>query len=215
MSAQRPPHSRLPKQHRSLSTLIIRANLLELFTSFGHYKDERPLRWKTYCREQKALHRICMRIKGSKRVRKEDVVVAYGDGQFGSTMRGKRAAPVKKLRKHLRRYATVVAVDEHRTSRVCSKHNQQQTERTGLADEEDEGGGTPPDVVHIRGQRNADGAKGPSLHPVLYCNKCHTVWNRDVNAARNIAWIFWWMRVHSGQRPPGFRLGRVDVAGCG
>ncbi|KAK9262048.1 hypothetical protein V1519DRAFT_443936 [Lipomyces tetrasporus] len=83
---------------------------------FEHYKDERPLRWKNYCREQKALHSICMRVKGNKRAKKEDVVVAYGDGRFGSTIGGKRAAPVKKLRKHLRRYVTVVPVDEFRTS---------------------------------------------------------------------------------------------------
>ncbi|KAK9359735.1 hypothetical protein V1504DRAFT_476706 [Lipomyces starkeyi] len=176
---------------------------------FEHYKNERPLRWKTYRREQKALHGICMRIKGNKQAKKEDVVVAYGAGQFGSTMNGKRAAPVKKLRKHLWRYVTVVPVDEYRTSRVCSKHNEEQRERTGLGEEENEGGGTrstaEADLIHIHGQRNANGDKGPSLHPVLSCNKCHTVWNRDVNAARNIAWIFWSMRVHSGRRPPGFR----------
>ncbi|KAK9389117.1 hypothetical protein V1515DRAFT_578200 [Lipomyces mesembrius] len=56
----------------------------------------------TYRREQKALHGVCMRIKGNKQAKKEDVVVAYGAGQFGSTMKGKRAAPVKKLRKYLR-----------------------------------------------------------------------------------------------------------------
>ncbi|KAK9319911.1 hypothetical protein V1517DRAFT_341289 [Lipomyces orientalis] len=109
---------------------------------FEHYKKERPLRWKTYSREQKALHGICIRIKGNKQAKKEDVVVAYGAGQFGSTMNGKRAAPVKKLRKHLRRYVTVVPIDEFRTSRVCSKHNEEHRERTGLGEEEDEGGGT-------------------------------------------------------------------------
>ncbi|KAK9328755.1 hypothetical protein V1520DRAFT_356600 [Lipomyces starkeyi] len=137
-----------------------------------------PLRWKTYCREQKALHSICMRVKGNKSAKKEDVVVAYGDGRFGSTMVGKRAAPVKKLRKHLRRYVTVVSVDEYRTSRLCSKHNEQHIERTGLGEQADEGGGTSqraPDLIHIHAQRDANGAKGPSLHSVLYCNKCHTV----------------------------------------
>ncbi|KAK9234850.1 hypothetical protein V1525DRAFT_391032 [Lipomyces kononenkoae] len=101
-----------------------------------------PLRWKTYRREQKALHDICMHIKGNKRAKKEDVVVAYGDGQFSSTMRGNRAAPVKKLRKHLRRYVTVAPVDEYRTSRVCSKHNEQPTERTGLGAGKSSGGST-------------------------------------------------------------------------
>ncbi|KAK9242532.1 hypothetical protein V1506DRAFT_509349, partial [Lipomyces tetrasporus] len=66
-----------------------RASLAAFHVVFRHYKDERPTRWKTYCREQKALHDICMRIKGKKRAKKEDVVVAYRDGLFGSTMRGK------------------------------------------------------------------------------------------------------------------------------
>ncbi|KAK9330348.1 hypothetical protein V1520DRAFT_355127 [Lipomyces starkeyi] len=62
---------------------------------FEHYKAERPLRWKTYCREQKALHSICMRVKGNKSAKKEDVVVAYGDGRFGSTMVYDGGGPVK------------------------------------------------------------------------------------------------------------------------
>ncbi|KAK9315007.1 hypothetical protein V1524DRAFT_476985 [Lipomyces starkeyi] len=160
-----------------------------------------------------------MRIKGNKPAKKEDDVVAYGAGQFGSMMNGKRAAPVKTLREHLRRYVTVVQVDENRTSRVCSKHNEEHRERTGLGEEEDEGGGTSStaeaDQIISTHKRKANGDKGPSLHPVLFCNKCHTVWNRDMDAARNIAWIFWWMRVHNGRRPPGFRRCNIDDAGCG
>jgi hypothetical protein len=64
-----------------------------------------------------------MRVKGheNRRAKREDVVVAYGAGQFASSMKGKRGAPVKRFLKHLRRYVTVVLVDEFRTSRVCSK----------------------------------------------------------------------------------------------
>ncbi|KAK9338044.1 hypothetical protein V1521DRAFT_447233 [Lipomyces starkeyi] len=143
-----------------------------------------------------ALDGICMRIKGNKQAKKEDVVVAYGA----------EAAPVKKLRKRLRRYVTVVSVDERRTSRVCSKQNEEQRARTDLGEEEDENGGSSSTaetgvreeddagsnrgLIHIHAQRNANGDKGPSLH-LLFYNKCHTVWNRDVNTARNIAWIFW------------------------
>ncbi|KAK9311244.1 hypothetical protein V1524DRAFT_419167 [Lipomyces starkeyi] len=149
-----------------------------------------------------------MRIKGNKPANKEDVVVAYGAGQFGSTMNGKRAATVKKLRKHLRR------------RRVSNDSSLLQTQRgaereEGLGEEEDEGGGArspaEADLIHIHGQRNANGDKGQSLYPVLFCNRCHTVWNRGVNAAQNIAWIFWWMRGHSERRPPG----SVDDAGSG
>ncbi|KAK9342966.1 hypothetical protein V1522DRAFT_414584 [Lipomyces starkeyi] len=126
MFTQWQPRSRHPKLHHA------RVSLSAFPILFEHYKNERPLRWKTYRREQKALQGICMRIKGNKPANKEDVVMAYGAGQFGSTMNGKRAATVKKLRKHLRRYVTVVPVDEYRTIRVCSKHNEEQRERRVL-----------------------------------------------------------------------------------
>jgi hypothetical protein len=86
-----------------------------------HYRGERESRWSTYRKSMGALHELCMRVKGDPELRREQVVVAYGAGQFGSTMKGKRPVPVKKFRKHLMRYVTVVMVDEFRTSRVCSK----------------------------------------------------------------------------------------------
>ena len=90
---------------------------------YAHYKQERWSRWMTYRHEQKALHKLCMRVKGegNQRAKREAVVVAYGAGRFASSMRGKRAAPVRRFLKHLRRYVVVVLVDEFRTSRVCSK----------------------------------------------------------------------------------------------
>jgi hypothetical protein len=90
---------------------------------YVHYKQERWSRWKTHRHEQKALDKFSMRVKGNenRRAKREDVVVAYGAGRFGSSMKGKRAAPVQRFRKHLSRYVTVVLVDEFRTSRVCSK----------------------------------------------------------------------------------------------
>ena len=39
--------------------------------------------------------------------------------------------------------------------------------------------------------------------------------NRDANAARNIAFVFWWLRTHGGVRPPGFRRTVVDGGGGG
>ncbi|KAK9388089.1 hypothetical protein V1515DRAFT_579533 [Lipomyces mesembrius] len=114
---------------------------------FEHYKDERTLRWKTYCREQKALHSICLRVKGNKRAKKEAVVVSL----WRRSVWLDNGRPVKKLRKHLRRYATVVPVDEFRTSRVCSRNNGEHRERTGLSEEEDEGGGARarPELVEM------------------------------------------------------------------
>ena len=87
---------------------------------FEHYMDERHTRWQTYQHEQRAMHKFCMKVKDSRRLKKEQVVVAFGGGKFPSSMKGKRGAPVKKLTKKLQKYVTVVHVDEFRTSRVCS-----------------------------------------------------------------------------------------------
>jgi hypothetical protein len=45
---------------------------------YKHYKQERVARWKTYQKEQKAQHELSMRVKGDPRLRREDVVVAFG-----------------------------------------------------------------------------------------------------------------------------------------
>ena len=61
------------------------------------------------------------------------------------------------------------------------------------------------DLCYVRGERDANGHAGRSLYAVKRCKVCRTIWNRDVNAARNIGLVFWWLRSHGGSRPPGFR----------
>ena len=87
---------------------------------YEHYQKMRPARWKTYKCEQQALHKLCLRIKGSRRAKRSDIVVAFGAASFVAAKKGGRAFPVKKFRKYLARYVTLVLVDEFRTSRVCS-----------------------------------------------------------------------------------------------
>ena len=78
-----------------------------------------------------------MRVKGSKKLEGEQVVVAYGAGKFQSSVKGKRGAPVKKLMKKLRQYVTVVPVDEFRTSKVCSNRCLSRSLDTAVEPEED------------------------------------------------------------------------------
>jgi len=85
---------------------------------------------------------------------------------------------------------------EMRTSRVCS--NGCFWEQPGDAPEEDE-------LIPMRGERSASGRAGPSIHAVRRCQECGTIWNRDVNAARNIARMFWYLREHAGEMPPWSR----------
>ena len=61
------------------------------------------------------------------------------------------------------------------------------------------------DVRAMKAPKDKAGREGPSLHAVRYCEKCLTTWNRDVNAARNIAIVFWYQRFYGGKRPLGYR----------
>ena len=74
--------------------------------------------------------------KEKPRLRREDVVVAIGAAQFGSTMRGRRAVPLKKFLRLLARYVLIVWVDEYRTSRVCSKCSEKRLKERGPEEEE-------------------------------------------------------------------------------
>jgi transposase len=166
-------------------------------TLYEHYKQHRVIRWKTYRKEQKAMHGMCMLVKGDPSLKKEDVVVAYGAAQFGSTMVGKQPVPVKRFLNMLKKYVTVVPTPEDRTSRVCSKGCCQG--QAGSAPGADE-------LVPMRGEGNkSKKKKGRPLHAVRVCLVCGTIWDRDVNAARNIIRMFWYLREHAGQMPPWAR----------
>jgi hypothetical protein len=110
-------------------------------------------------------------------------LVAFGDAKFATTMRGKRAGVSGVLFRKLKEMercgmVRVVRVDEYRSSKVCSKC-----------------GGDMDQVI---------GANGDSLHAVLKCKSCCTVWNRDVNASRNLHHIALYMAANGNQRPTEF-----------
>ena len=142
------------------------------------------------------MHKLCMLMKGDPSLKKKDVVVAYGAARFGSTMVGKRPVPVKRFLDMLKKYVTVVPIPEYRTSRVCSKGCGQ--DQAGSVPKENE-------LIPVRGERSKSGKRGRPLHAVRRCLICHTIWDRDVNAARNILRMFWYLREHDGAKPPWAR----------
>jgi hypothetical protein len=85
-----------------------------------HHAHERHSRWKTYRYEERAMHQLWVRVKIGKKLKREQIVVAYDAGRFASTIKGKRGTPVRKLAKKLAKYVTLVRVDEFRTSQLCS-----------------------------------------------------------------------------------------------
>jgi len=106
----------------------------------------------------------------------------FGNGVFPSSMKGVPPAPVTKVRDHLARHGRVVLVNEFRTSITCSR-------------------------CFARMKRHEQ------VHTTMHCanhsdshQRCPWSWNRDVNAARNIALIF---KVHMAgeDRPRAFRRG--------
>ena len=162
-------------------------------------------RFKVYQKEKKALHKLCMRIKGNPKLAEKDVVIAFGNGCSGSLLPGSQPTPTKKVRRKLERYAMVVEVSEMRTSCVCSHGCGWDEEAGEPADAADEKKRKKSyDLKKVRGQKDASGRKGRKLHAILFCHKCRTMWNRDVNAARNIAMMFLYMRMNGEKWPPWF-----------
>lgn len=123
-------------------------------------------------------------------------VVAIGNGAWGSK-RGKRPAPVKKLRHHLHQvsrrnvHLSVIIIDEYMTSQVCAECHQKS-------------------LIHMKTRMPSNVSTQPSMaaqsniHAVLKCTSCSVVWNRDEMAAKNIRYLFEYMATHNDERPHVF-----------
>ena len=99
-------------------------------------------------------------------------------------MKGKRAGVSRVVFRTLRHHhhlghLTLVKVPEFRTSKTCSKCQTMTLE-------------------------NVREAGGNALHAVVKCKNCTTVWNRDVNAARNIRYIASYMAANENKVPDVF-----------
>lgn len=172
------------------------AYLLPRLESFlKHYGTQRQMNMKftAYSRKQMAMQTMVNRIAP----KDEQVLLAYGAADFPHAMKGNVASAYQRLKKHLIRQpnVTLVNVGECNTSQNCC-------------------------CCHIR-MKNAvkevvDGeevVKEP-IHAVKVCPHCLTTWNRDLNAARNIAFLFRTLR-SGGQRPERFRLQSKQSRGRG
>ncbi|KAJ3267491.1 hypothetical protein HK104_005829 [Borealophlyctis nickersoniae] len=102
----------------------LRTTLHHIRTLREFHSPEKGWKFYKYRQSQKALLEMVKRVKGpsSDGLPKSKVVVAFGNAKFSPAGRkGCRRAPVEKFKKFLARHATLVRVDEFRTSRVCSK----------------------------------------------------------------------------------------------
>ncbi|KAI9277064.1 hypothetical protein BDA99DRAFT_532144 [Phascolomyces articulosus] len=151
-----------------------------------HADTEKSLKWTTYRWKQKALHRLARRLCDHlpDQVTRDQVIIAYGSAKFFHAMRGNRSVPVEGFKKKVRQLYTVVPTSEIRTSKECSHmchrddNNQPPTDNPRN------------NLMVIYPQRNRDGTQGFSIFRLKRCDNCGTIWNRDVNAARNIKYCF-------------------------
>jgi hypothetical protein len=152
----------------------------------------RKLRRRVTVQKQREVDRVCAEITGGK-----VTVVAFGAATVGKGGAKGQCGPCEAVRRRLSSHhrATVVMVEEFRTSRMCS------TCLSGI-------GG----FRVLRRRRIIEGGmltvsvggdgSHETCHNVRACTNplCRIVWNRDVNAARNIAWIC--MSIARGESRP-------------
>jgi hypothetical protein len=170
---------------------------------------QRRLRRKTDILRTKALDTVCKRITNGDR----RTIVAFGAASFSSSSPGHASTPRKALKERLRQHcALVVDIDENLTSQVCSCCHK----RSLVAHHKK----TIP--VKVRRYNNTthrasakptaedqvkDGVKPTITVPingVRVCPNCRIAWNRDVNAARNMLYLFFALNSALGRRPRTF-----------
>jgi len=144
---------------------------------FCRKKAFRKWEFKTSVYSKKALDLIAKRI--TKNGSRNKTLIGFGDwSQQDGFVTGKPKAPIQKLKNELRKHATVVKIDEYRTSKTCSccRHEENMY-----------------NVKHRkeRKERNRDGemnvtSKLSESHEVVRCKNCTMSWQRDVNSSRNM-----------------------------
>lgn len=140
---------------------------------FGFHFDQnfRKWRFKRYVNTQKMLHKVCTRLTENDHETKKKVLIGFGDWSQQDGLKGLKKAPVKKLRRELRKYATVVKIDEYLTSQTCSAC-----------------GSKAKKIKEWKVDKRDGVMKKSECHQVVRCTNelCTECWQRDVNASRNI-----------------------------
>lgn len=151
----------------------------------------RKLRRRVTIQKQTEVDRVCAQISGGRKA-----VVAFGAASVGRSGAKGQCGPCEAVKRRLSSHhrATVVMVEEFRTSQKCSKClsdvggfrvlRRRRVTEDGVV--------TVSEGGRLRDDDSRGGARCyETCHNVRACTNplCCIVWNRDVNAARNIAWI--------------------------
>ena len=145
---------------------------IDVLMAFYGAKRFRNLRFSRYCASKKKLDQLCRRLseKGKR------TLVGFGDWSIktaNGVVKGCRPGPTNRLRRELRRYATVIDIDEYRTSKTCNCCKQHSFYN----------------MILRRRDPTTGVTKSSKIHGVLHCGTSgclSATVNRDVNASRNI-----------------------------
>ena len=157
-------------------------------------KKVRRLRFQAYIRREATLDSIVNMMTSNRasngKPKESKAIVVFGAAQCSSGFRY-FPAPVKGLVRRLQRQTHVIILDEHYTSQRCSKCAFGETELK---------------TSHFKNGQSGGRKSSKEIHGVRFCphENCRTVWNRDVNAARNIRLVFEHMAKNSKVRPSPF-----------
>jgi transposase len=172
--------------------------LMRTFTEFHTEKGFRNLNFTSYCRSKATLAKICERISGGKEVK---TLVGFGDySQQHGLIKSHPTTPILRLKKELRRYCTVIGIDEYNTSKTCSSCNNEIV------------------LYRNRIQRKKQGVLEPiarmsNIHSVIRCktNECKLCcMDRDINASKNILGLL--LNQYKGEeRPVCFKPEKIAV----
>jgi hypothetical protein len=142
----------------------------------------RAWRFKVSRFDKQAVHKAIKKVIGADAV-VQRTVIGFGDWGQPKGFKGGATAPVKKLRRAMRRTGLkVLKIDEYRTSKCCSKCCCE--------------AGRAKEVSY--GEGNAK----KTCHQVVRCknSECEVYWQRDVNASRNMRTLL--MAILNGQERP-------------
>ena len=178
MRSKHPEYTTMIKNMPSMKTSLLDTLVFSLQYRLDHFEylfgfcSQKPfLKWRftTFVYSQKALTWMAKNVVGDEK----NCVIGFGDwSQVDGVVKGHPKAPNKRIKRALSRVATVVNVDEYRSSMVCSCC------KIGKCNKDDH-------RLKKTSLRNKDGEAVP-CHFVLSCLTCNTKWQRDINASRNL-----------------------------
>lgn len=182
---------------------------LETNLAFYSRREVQKLQWKTFIKKQKAfvlLRRLLLNYGST-----NNTVIIFGACDKFSGAKGHAGGPVKEFRCFLKKSnCQVVDLDEYKTSQLCSLcHEQLKSVYTSKTKGEGETMEVKRRILHgvkccISAQCRTSMLTRCEAKTFPWVASRGRMWNRDINAARNMLHIYQEL-LATGERPVPFR----------